>query len=95
MTDQSADVTAVLEQLDVATALVAELSASISTGAAVDLAAFNAKIEAACNAAISLPSEEMSAVRQPLDQLLASLNGAKADIETARAGLAAEAEAAG
>ncbi len=95
MTDQLNDVTAVLAELGAAATLVAELRDSISSGDSVDLAAFNAKIETACKAAVSLPREQISEIRQPLDQLLESLNGAKADIETARADLAKEAGAAG
>lgn len=95
MTDQPTDVAAVENDLAEATTLVAELQASIAGGEAVDLEAFNARIEAACQAAMALPSESMPAVRGGLDQLLASLNNARAEIESARADLAAGSEAAG
>ncbi len=95
MTDQPTDVAAVENDLAAANTLVAELQASISSGEAVDLDAFNTRIEAACQAAMALPRESMPSVRGALDQLLESLNNARDEIETARADLATEAEAAG
>ena len=93
MQQPASSVETVLNELDQANAMVEALRASISDGTPVDLAAFNAGIETACNAAMALPKEEMAAVREPLNDLLARLDSAKADIEAAGAALEAELQA--
>lgn len=90
MQDSTNDVQNVLNELDQANAMVDTLRASISDGTPVDLKAFNAGIETACSAAMALPKDQMPAVRDSLNDLLARLDVAKADIEAAGAALAAE-----
>ncbi len=87
MQQSSNEVQTVLNELDQANAMVDALRASIADGTPVDLAAFNAGIETACNAAMALPKDQMPAVRASLNDLLARLDVAKADIEAAGAAL--------